>query len=555
MLTLLGISLVWIFALAGWGALVVPAGSMGSRKGETFAVRVGVGHAPVLLLAVVMHFFFPLAGWPTVGILLVGGLLGLRTRPSLRTVIFVVGVAAVVAFFASRATVHGDSGTYHVQAVAWMAEAPLVRGLANLFSCFGYNSSWWMLAGLMSWPFGVEVACSLVSIPLLTCSGVLIGGAAVRSARGVGTAGDWFLVPCAYFWLRQTMGVNNPAPATDIPANLFIILCLWAAASLGAESRQRYGIPLVLAALAATVKASALILVLILSLIFTLQVLAQIFANWRRHAGRWTFPVGHSVPILLATILVVAWMGHGVMTSGYPAWPSRVGAFWHPAWRVPGEVLDASYERARAWAFTYGADTVSRATQPAWKLWLDGQSGRTNLFIVAVAGVAALVALVFLLRTRRLRFASAFTYWVPGTTALVGLVWNLANVPALRFASGYAFSLLGCLSAVIGPALPKRLAQFVVPIWILLCVVSLHRLVAGRPSHLLTVPPLPVITHEEKLTRQGEIIYFPGEKDLSWLGPRPSTPEFNPELIIVRDPSSGRIREMRVVGTQKTERD
>ena len=162
MLSILIFVLLWSASLAGWGSWVL--NSCGQRGkpdalsgSEYWSLAVLLGHLPVLLFGYTMHLWLPLGGG-LAALFLLGGVLLLRWTglPSLSHPALVVTLVllATVSVFASRPIIHGDSGGYHAQAIMWMSEEPVVRGLVNLHSTFGYNSSWWILSALMSWPFG-----------------------------------------------------------------------------------------------------------------------------------------------------------------------------------------------------------------------------------------------------------------------------------------------------------------------------------------------------------------------------------------------------------------
>lgn len=561
-------TIIGLVALQGWGHWLLHSCRSSHVSGTCHRLQgvwlcVLLGHIPVLALGLFLHGFTGLAPWPgyLVGGMGVGLSMGsragrLRWKQSFaqKGWLVMLLLAGFVALFASRPTAHGDSGLYHLQAVAWMAEGPLPRGLANLHTCFGYNSSWWILAALMSPGQDIALGSVLVSLPLLVAVGGLLVNSSLRIVRGKGDFADWFLLPAWYFWLRQVCGVNTPAPATDIPANLFILLTFWSliwtapgrmkdGSSIPTPFSASWLLPLSFACLAATIKASALILVVLLAAAWSLWFLLR----WKQSAIRFKIELPSLGIIALLALLMLAWMGHGVLISGYPAWPSRLGGdFFDVPWKVPGEVLEANYLRARNWAFTYGADAQAVATESPWKLWLYGQSALTNLLIAGTVSGALLLAFLILLKQRRLQWHTCQVLLLPAAIALVGLVWNLANVPALRFASGYAFGLLGCGAALIGTALPVRWARVAVTLWIPLCLLALSKQILARPFHLVSVAPLPVVEMKPRYTKQGETIWIPAD-DFAWLGRRPSTPsfEFNPSLWIVRDGRSGKIIEIR----------
>jgi hypothetical protein len=552
MLSILLFVLLWSASLAGWGSWVLKScghrGKPDALSGsEYWSLAVLLGHLPVLLFGYTMHLWLPLGGGLAAPFLL-GGLLLLRWTglPSLSHQALVVTfvLLATVSVFASRPIIHGDSGGYHAQAIMWMSQEPVVRGLVNLHSTFGYNSSWWILSALMSWPVGEAFGAAVVSAPLLAAVGCLIFASLHRLWCGTASPADWFWVPAFYLWLRQLTGVNTPSPANDIPANLFVLTGVWIIVrAFPVQGWRSIAGPdglvfLCIALLAATAKLSAAPL-LLFGLIWLAGFLTiGIFA---RRGLLLDVPISGFLPPLL---LGLSFLWHGWLLSGYPLFPAAVTPWWDAPWQAPADLPAQNFDRARQWAFTFGADSSEIASQPAWKIWLMGQHGATNMVIAVACAAALFVAAFFVLLrpTARLRLRS---YLVPAIFSALGMGWNLLSAPALRFASGFAFALFGSIAAVVGPALPLRWARLVIAAWCLLSLAALAQLAIGRPvSWIYPAPPPQVEEGNMVSTHEGYVIHL---TEQSWFAPRPCIPgfEFNPDLKTIRNPKTGRIVEFR----------
>jgi hypothetical protein len=552
MLSILLFIIVWSASLAGWGGWVLKLrGQRGSSEtltaNEYWSLAVLIGHLPVLLLGYTAHLWLPLSGG-IAGLFLLGGILLLRwTRlPSLShpALLGMFMLLAFVSVFASRPIIHGDSGGYHTQAIMWMAQEPVVRGLVNLHSTFGYNSAWWVLSALMSWPFGETLGAVVVSAPLLTAVGCLIFAALRRLWCGTASPADWFWVPAFYLWLRQLTGVNTPSPSNDIPANLLVLTGVWIMVrAVPVQGWRSIAGPdglvfLCIALIAATAKLSAAPM-LLFGLVWLMAFLTiEIFARRRISLG---------VPItgfLLPLLFGLSFLWHGWLLSGYPLFPSSISPWWDVPWQAPADLPAQNFDRARQWAFTFGAGSSEIASQPAWKIWLMGQHGATNMVIAIVCAAALLVTAFFVLLrpAARLRLRS---YLPPAMCSALGMVWNLVSAPALRFASGFAFALFGSIAAVVGPALPLRWTRLAIATWCVVSLAALAQLATARPvSWIHPAPPPSVEEGRMATTREGYIIHL---TDQSWFAPKPAIPdfEFNPDLKTVRDPKTGRIVEFR----------
>ncbi|TSA31694.1 MAG: hypothetical protein D4R65_10805 [Verrucomicrobiaceae bacterium] len=560
MLLLLIFSGIWMISLSGWGGLFLQSLPGVSHRGglEDFGIRVVLGHIPVLAIGFVVHLVSPLLIW-YISLLPLGGLLlaGRQIKSFfLRACVPAFALAIFTAFFASRPIAHGDSGYYGIPVISWIAGDSVVRGLANLDPTYGYNSSWWVLASVMSWPVGARLGVICVSVPFLCGVGMILLSAIHRVLTGKGSRADWYLIPAFYLWFRQIVGVNTPSPSTDIPANLCMLLAFHAMVR-GLDSMRpvpstlpgRTGNPgypgvseevlffASFSVLAASAKLSAGLL--LLAAFVWMAIL--IFKDRHARSILWT---RKGLFFWLGALLTVQ-LFHGFLLSGYPLFPSGLGGWWDISWRVDPSLPAATVQRAHDWAQTFGATTAETARVPGWRLWIERQGSATNLLMAGTAALAGVLGSgILLLRRKKEALAGRFLL-IPAAVAVGLLAWNLIHAPALRFGAGYAFAILGCLAGFAGPLLSVTTGRVGVIFWIAASALSMSKLATERRPSWIDIPPLPVSTFEERKTDQGETIFIPAG-GLAWIGPRPSTPsfEFNPRLWIIRSPGSGKTLEI-----------
>lgn len=553
---------LWSLSLAGWGLFVFREALAGltPRSGERLALTILVGHLPVLAAGFLIHLVSPISSLVAGSVFLVGIALLVVERRALgiRTLLGAFApILVVVSAFASRPIIHGDSGYYAIPAINWFVSEPVVRGLANLDPTFGYNSSWWILAGFQSGGVGLATGVLAVSVPFLAAVGVIVGSGLRDVLRGERGCGAWFLVPVLYLWIRQVVGVNTPSPSTDVPANLSTVLAFWLMvraldgnrreASSGERSQGRFfpsvleplGVLfLAISVLAFSAKLSAALMLVIAALWGVASMLrashfvASIRKNW--------------VCLSVMALLVMAQIFHGFLLSGFPFFPSAFGGWFDVPWRVDPTLPAATVERAREWAQTFGASAQQIAEAPRWRLWIERQGAFTNLIIAALLALAGMFGGGYVIYKNKNEALNASFLLLPALLAAGLLIWNLYHAPALRFGAGYAFAVLGCLAAFVGPLLATTISRVAVFLWILACVLSMSKLGTERSATWLYPPDLPTSTFQEWKTDQGETIYIP-DGGLAWIGPRPSVPpfEFYRRLQILRDPISKRIFEIR----------
>lgn len=551
-------SLLWSLSFAGWGLFAFrPAlEELKSRSGERLALAVLVGHLPVLAAGFLIHLVSPISSLAAGSVLVVGIALLVVERRAFNVRAFLAAYAPIlvlVSAFASRPIVHGDSGYYAIPAINWFVSEPVVRGLANLDPTFGYNSSWWILAGFQSAGVGLATGVLAVSVPFLAAAGVILGSGLRDVLRGERACASWFLVPVLYLWLRQVVGVNTPSPSTDVPANLATVLAFWLIvraldgqrreASHGKRWPGRFAptifeplgvLFLAISVLAFSAKLSAALMLLIAALWGLVSVLhaPNVGASIRENR----------VCLGVMALLVMTQIVHGFLLSGFPLFPSTFGGWFDVPWRVDPALPAATVERAREWAQTFGASAQQVAELPRWRLWIERQGALTNLIIAGSLALAGMFGGGYVIFKNKKEALNASFLLVPAILAAGLLMWNLYHAPALRFGAGYAFALLGCLAAFAGPLVPKRQAMVLAVVWVILCVASLAPLAFARPLSLVMPSPIPTSVFDERKTETGEVIFIPKD-GLAWIGPLPSCPpfEFNPQLKIIRNPLNNRI--------------
>ncbi len=182
---------------------------------------------------------------------------------------------------------------------------------------------------------------------------------------------------------------------------------------------------------------------------------------------------------ILATAAIVAvvlmtWMGRGIVLSGYPLFPASALAMPVP-WRIPVKYVTAFRGEIVRYAREADPSVNVKRTLRTWR-WLPGWFERLlampNQFVwpaqVGVAGSAALVAFGFFLSPVRrnarnllalivplLAYVLFWFFTAPGVRYFGPAMWIFAICPALAFAAGGSRVGLASLTAtLIGAAIP-----------------------------------------------------------------------------------------------------
>jgi hypothetical protein len=276
--------------------------------------------------------------------------------------VLLAALLLLILWCASDEPLHFDTGLYHAQAVRWIEEAPAVRGLGNLHGRLAFNSSWWLPSAAFGFSF-------LGAGPLHGLNGLVLAWMAlfcwpgvVEIARGRIDPGAvmrlLILLLLVRHFLRTSSSVATDLPVAAMGSILFVTIADAAGAG-GRLSASHAAILLPLALAAPTVKLSTLPLLLLVPL-FLVPALAG-------SAARKALLIG-----ALAALLWGPWMTRGMLLSGYPAYPLRLGGVLDVDWKIPGEDVDRMARLIR----TYACDPGATGADPASLAWIPGWFAR-----------------------------------------------------------------------------------------------------------------------------------------------------------------------------------
>ncbi len=382
-----------------------------------------------------------------------------------------------------------DTYMYHIPAVEWYKQYPLVPGLGNLNERFAFNNANFLYAALLEsalWDRGSTHLTNGVFVL------AFLAGIAPRFAqllRGSGLRGpavfDLVLLgPVLAVGARASMFAGL---TPDLPAGLAILagfsLLVSAVWNLPADAGERAFTLFVAGttfALAATLKLSVAAGALPAWIITA-------FVLWRMN--REQMPLRGKMLLIMAgfsTALVGLWLARGIMTSGYPMYPSTLAGL--PVdWRMPAENAQASYDWIALFArlfhdpTAYNAGDWSAYVCSPWAWigpWFRAMLQPAYLWQMMVP--AALASIFGLLAvTRRARRELPPRAWLLSAPPAIAILtwWIVAPRPLFGY---WAFWLAAAVAAAAAaPALPITRRLLALALATGLGVMSLPLLGAG----------------------------------------------------------------------------
>jgi hypothetical protein len=547
----LGAWVVFFCALSGWGHLGRKALGVDGQILESWITSFWLGFAIILVALQLWHLILPV-DWKVDFALITVGLAGFvrrlgsldkRSILNRQNVVSLIALAPLVLWVANLsldAPRNYDSGLYYFNAVRWANEYPIVVGLGNLHGRLAFNQSYFLYVAMLNIsPFfneGHHLASGLLAVVLLA----QIVSSMIHLFYDPIQSNPSHLFQALFLRVAVSQAlayhVSSPSPDSAIFILGFVLIVqfidylLLRPHSHDSRDKDTVFLILILALVGVSIKLSFIM--------FSLSIVTLTLIIWfARHRKRPKIAVQKSALWLLfgTCIIGLPWMLRGILTSGYIAYPSTLGAL--PVdWRVPLTQVHDLANWIRSWARQPKVHWSIVLSSWDWFVpWLKQMvSERSVVFPLCLAVVGVVLSLMFLL-TIGGKQRDQPVIWLPFLPPLFSLVFWFISAPAPRFA-GSAFWVLG-LWAMTVPLNHMRKYQ---PRWVVYAVLFLSisgtaELIAKNPYFIRQTDsdgfcPIPKVAMEEFRTDSGLVVYVPASGEQSWDSKLPSTPHPDPKL-------------------------
>jgi hypothetical protein len=462
-----------------------------------------------------------------------------------------IALALLSVWIASRSMLgpaNGDSGLYHFNSIRWINEYAIIPGLGNLHGRLAFNQSFFTyVASLNLFPLfnhGHNLANSflflLLFAELLHHMFTVICNLpkAVDQYRSSMVA--VFFIPFVTYRLLFS-DLSSPTP-DEASVVLQVLLFIHYVNFLKAKAFDKYAdsrlaLIVILSATLVTVKLSN-------SFYATIIFASSMFFRFRGSLTTRSYPLSTINKLtIVACMILIPWLCRGLITSGYPAYPSTLGHI-QADWSVP---LEKTRQEA-AWIYSWAREPT---TQPnavlsnwnwlvPWFNHLVRHAFPSVVYPICVSVLSMILVLGFLISRRRIRRKDG----VPLLITLVllppfaAILFWFSVAPDTRFAHSlfYVAAIASSVSLVeIGEIIWKdELLLISCFLFLVVNVAIVYRLSNNlwTFTYLSTAGyiPIPKVELVEKRTETGLKIYVPARDRYCWNSPIPCTPYFNPEL-------------------------
>jgi hypothetical protein len=374
--------------------------------------------------------------------------------PRLLIIIFAAFVL-VFAFLCAQPPSHFDEGLYYGTTIKWMEEHGTVKGLANVNTRIGFNSTWFVLNALFSFQYfnlgNFNDLNGLLLLYVFSYSFGAIDRLYRRDYRLSVIVRALIVIPIAAFHFGASsdfilFNINFlSSPTADIPVCVMLWLVLAWLLELDElpkhEFDQRVFTIIAVAAFLFIVKPSAAPVLFVCVYLFFHYVFKRRFL----HAGLIT---------ALALLIVAPWLTRNIFVSGYLVFPFSAIDVINADWKIPIQHAKWHENAVRVFAIDAEYDLNKPFTQTLAQ-WFPGWFGRLSfiqslIFIFSCAS-AVILFIIFTVRSlrERGRFMAANKYFVLATIiAVAGSIFWFMKGPDPRLGYGFTAMLVMLLLAV-----------------------------------------------------------------------------------------------------------
>lgn len=363
-----------------------------------------------------------------------------KLRPSHICIIALIG--GITLSVASGFPKHYDTDLYHAQAIRWIEDYGVVKGLGNLHNRFAYNSSFFCLQALfgLKFVFGYSLHSlnGLITFVMLTYAVTTLS---VFHKKPISPADILKLAFFYYAFQPQTYYCIS-SPGSDCLA-MFMILYLsakwletaWEKSSL---SINNYCFLSILALWTVTIKLSAVTMVLLVisPIIYLIQE-----KKWNP-LGKYTF---------VGAIVMIPFIIRNVIISGYLLYPYPSIDFFSFDWKMPSSI--ASFDSLEIKAWGRGLRNIDDYSAP-FSVWFPDwyHNLSTTFRFLLIANILLLlmgfIICLYYLRKKKSRSAKkalktkrdSLSLWIYLISSTLGLLFWLFTAPLIRY--GVVFLLI-----------------------------------------------------------------------------------------------------------------
>ncbi len=303
--------------------------------------------------------------------------------------IWYILVFLFMAYGTSHGIMHYDSDLYHAQAIRWIEEAGVIKGLGNIHVRLAYNSASFALSALYSFAFLGKQSFHVMAgfFALLLAWQCLDIKTIVR--RGYIVLSDFARIAAMYYLFTIYDEIVAPASDYFLSTIVFYIIICWL--DLYVRHVKAY-VPYILLALlgiyAVTIKLSAAPMILL-----TIIPIFKLFHNRTEEKMK-----AFGLAAILSLLITIPFFVRNVIISGWILYPVTFLNFFNCEWKIPKGI--AQYDSVEIRTFGRGYNDVESFMNIPFYEWIPNwysKLGTFNKIMVIAAFVAVLLYVAYVI--------------------------------------------------------------------------------------------------------------------------------------------------------------
>ncbi len=349
--------------------------------------------------------------------------------------LFSIAVIFITLMFTAGSAFHYDTGLYHAQAIHWIEDFGIVKGLGLIHAKFAYNSAYFPLCALYSLrditPGGQSLHSVSGFIFAVMCAYSFYGwkDALIRKTPG---AGRTFAVSscirmAALFYLSICL-LEITSPETDYIACNLIIWSFLRFCEIHENEKEGDGlVGYCLVSICSFAIVGYKLSVGVIPLIAIWPLVMMVRKKRWRSIGACT---------LLCVITVFPFLARNIMICGWPVYPVAILDLIDVPWKFDVEMLKGEAKQIKEWAHGMNGAVA----------WWEKQLFVTRMFLSSMLMSLLLAFVALFNRKRRLIGFLALV-------AIASLVFYWREAPTIRYCYGpvlvLPLMLVGCLMDIM----------------------------------------------------------------------------------------------------------
>ena len=351
----------------------------------------------------------------------------------------VIAIVFAILFIAisSQKAHHADTDLYHAQAIRWIEDYGVVKGLGNLHNRLAYNSAFMCLQALFSGAFLIGQSTHVVNGYICFCA---FGYAMITLLHAKRICPSNMFCGAIICYILYAVKIIS-SPNTDILALLLVLFILQKWCQQIEKHSQDIGVYCILSVIGAftvSVKLSAAMIVLL--------AVKPVFILGKKKKWREILLLGSAIIIAVAPFII-----RNILISGYLLYPYSTIDLFDVDWKMSKSVVD--FDRREIMIYAKGISDYFQSGMKIrewFPIWWEQQGIPVHVFI----GINILLGIWECCNTLKLihkRVVNWDRVFVFGTLCIILVFW-LFSAPNSRYGIVFLFG-IPCL--VLGDILKK----------------------------------------------------------------------------------------------------